>query len=63
MRRMTWDNLHDFVLVGASVTVLFVAAAVIDPFLARKAGLLSRVLRGLVGAALVMAGWIVAFWL
>jgi hypothetical protein len=63
MRRMTWDHLHDFVLVGASVTVLFVAAAAIDPFLARQAGLLSRVWRGLLAAALAMAAWIIAFWL
>jgi hypothetical protein len=63
MRRMTWDDLHDFVLVGASVAVLFVAAVVIDPFAARQAGLLSRVWRGLLAAAIVMAAWIIASWL
>jgi hypothetical protein len=63
MRRMTWDDLHDFALAGASLAVLFAATFAIDPFAARKAGLLSRVLRGLSVAALIMAAWIIAFWL
>jgi hypothetical protein len=63
MPRMTWDDLHDFVLVGAVVAVLFPVILVIDPFAARQAGLLSRVWRGLLAAALVMAAWIIALWL
>ena len=55
--------MHDFALAGASLAVLFVATFAIDPFAARKAGLLSRVLRGLSVAALIMAAWIIAFWL
>jgi hypothetical protein len=63
MRRMTWDDWHDFVLVGAILAVFLPVTLAIDPYAARKAGLLSRVWRGLLVAALVMAGWIVAFWL
>ena len=63
MLGMTWDDWHDVILVGAILAVFLPVTLAIDPYAARRAGLLSRVLRGLVVAALVMAGWIIAFWL
>ena len=59
MRRMTWDNLHDFILVGAGVLVIGVLGA----FYPGPRRLRDRVLVGIITvAAFIMAVYLLALW-
>ena len=59
MRRMTWDNLHDFVLLGAGVLLLGVLGA----FYPDPRRLPYRVLSGTIAvAALLIAVYLLAVW-
>jgi hypothetical protein len=63
MRRMTWNELHDFVLVGAALFVV----GLLSPYatfyiIGAPPGPRSRLRLGLSFAVFLIAVWIVAFW-